>query len=209
MRKIQGLYAVTPDISDTPLLCQMVDAALQGGVNLVQYRNKLANQHLQFEQASALLKICRQYQTLLIINDDVMLAKRIDADGVHLGKSDGEIAMARTILGADKIIGASCYNQIELAKNAATQGASYIAFGACFASSTKPNAPTASLTLFKEAKKLNLPIVAIGGITLQNAHVVKDAGAHAIAVVNALFSSQNIAQTATQFKHIFNEDHSS
>ena len=209
MHKIQGLYAVTPDIDDTQLLCKMVESALQGGADLVQYRNKLADKNVQFAQASALLNICQRYHKPLIINDDAMLAKKIDADGVHLGATDGDIGAARKLLGANKIIGASCYNQIALAESAAAQGATYIAFGACFASSTKPNAPVASLALLNEAKKLNLPIVAIGGITLQNAQLLKQAGANAIAVVNALFSSQNIAQTATDFKQLFNEDLSS
>lgn len=209
MHKIQGLYAVTPDINDTELLCQMVTAALQGGADVVQYRNKLADKHLQFLQASALLSICQQNDTPFIVNDDVLLAKTINADGVHLGADDGEIATARSILGVDKIIGASCYNQILLAENAVAQGATYVAFGACFTSGTKPNAPPASLSLFKEAKKLNLPMVAIGGITLQNAHLLKDAGATTIAVVNALFASENIAQTAAQFKQLFNEEYPS
>jgi len=204
MHKIRGLYAVTPDIANTALLCQMVEAALQGGASVVQYRNKVADKNLQFTQAKALLKICQQYQIPLIINDNLMLAKMIGADGVHLGASDGEVSVARETLGADKIIGVSCYNQILLAVSAAEQGASYVAFGACFASNTKPNAPTTSLALFDEAKQLNIPIVAIGGIDLQNAHLLKAAGANAIAVVNALFASKNITQTATEFKHLFN-----
>ncbi len=204
MHKIRGLYAVTPDIANTALLCQMVEAALQGGASVVQYRNKVADKNLQFIQAKALLKICQQYQIPLIINDNLMLAKMIGADGVHLGASDGEVSVARETLGADKIIGVSCYNQILLAVSAAEQGASYVAFGACFASNTKPNAPTTSLALFDEAKQLNIPIVAIGGIDLQNAHLLKAAGANAIAVVNALFASKNITQTATEFKHLFN-----
>lgn len=204
MHKIRGLYAVTPDIANTALLCQMVEAALQGGASVVQYRNKVADKNLQFTQAKALLKICQQYQIPLIINDNLMLAKMVGADGVHLGASDGEVSVARETLGADKIIGVSCYNQIALAVSVAEQGASYVAFGACFASNTKPNAPTASLALFDEAKQLNIPIVAIGGIDLQNAHLLKAAGANAIAVVNALFASKNITQTATEFKHLFN-----
>jgi len=204
MHKIRGLYAVTPDIANTALLCQMVEAALQGGASVVQYRNKVADKNLQFTQAKALLKICQQYQIPLIINDNLMLAKMIGADGVHLGASDGEVSVARETLGADKIIGVSCYNQIALAVSVAEQGASYVAFGACFASNTKPNAPTTSLALFDEAKQLNIPIVAIGGIDLQNAHLLKAAGANAIAVVNALFASKNITQTAIEFKHLFN-----
>ena len=202
---IQGLYAVTPDTADTAQLCQMVEAALQGGVNVLQYRNKLADKPLQLLQARALLNLCQRYQTPLIINDDVALAKAINADGVHLGASDGEIKAARALLGDDKIIGASCYNQLALAEEAVKNGASYVAFGACFASSTKPNAPVADHALFSQAAYLNVPRVAIGGITLANAHLLKQAGADAIAVINALFSAENITKTATEFNQIFNQ----
>ena len=206
---IKGLYAVTPDIADTQLLCDLVTAALQGGASIVQYRNKQADAALQTLQASALLPICKQYAVPLIINDDVALCKLINADGVHLGGTDGDIAAARTLLGADKIIGTSCYNRLELAQQAAKQGASYIAFGACFASSTKPNAAVASLELFAQAKQLNLPMVAIGGITLENVQLVKRAGADAAAVINALFVNKNSAKkdvkaTATQFVQLLN-----
>jgi thiamine-phosphate pyrophosphorylase len=201
---ISGLYAVTPDIEDTQLLCEMVTAALAGGASVVQYRNKLADAKLQHEQAGALLPICRQYNVPLIINDDVALSQVLDADGVHLGATDGDIAAARRLLGAGKIIGASCYNRFDLAEQAKAQGANYVAFGACFSSSTKPNAPVASLDLFAQAKQLNLPTVAIGGITLTNAQLAKQAGADAVAVINALFGSNNIEKTAAEFTQLFN-----
>jgi thiamine-phosphate pyrophosphorylase len=203
MQGIQGLYVVTPDIADTMCLSKMVKSAILGGANVVQYRNKLADKALQLSQASALLNICRGHRIPLIINDDVMLVKMIDADGVHLGATDGDIAHAREVLGADKMIGASCYGDLMLANNAVQQGASYVAFGACFASSTKPNAPLASHTLFKEAQFLNVPVVAIGGITLQNATQLITAGVHAIAVINALFSAPDIEHTAQKFKQLF------
>lgn len=201
---IKGLYAVTPDIQDTQLLCAMVTAALQGGVSVVQYRNKQADAKLQHAQASALLPICRQYKVPFIVNDDVTLCQLLDADGVHLGATDGDIAAARKLLGVNKIIGASCYNRFDLAEQAKAQGASYVAFGACFSSSTKPNAPVASLDLFAQAKQLNLPTVAIGGVTLENARLAKQAGADAVAVINALFGSSNIEKTATEFTQLFN-----
>lgn len=201
---ISGLYAVTPDMEDTQLLCEMVTAVLQGGASIVQYRNKLADAKLQCEQASALLPICRQYNVPLIINDDVALSQALDADGVHLGGADGDITAARKLLGTNKIIGASCYNRFDLAEQAKAQGASYVAFGACFGSSTKPNAPVAGLGLFAQAKQLNLPTVAIGGITLENAHSVKQAGADAVAVINALFGSNNIEKTAVEFVQLLN-----
>lgn len=201
---IQGLYAVTPDVEDTQLLCDMVTAALQGGASVVQYRNKQADATLQHAQAGALLPICWQYKVPLIINDNVALCQLLDADGVHLGATDGDIAAARKLLGADKIIGASCYNRFDLARQVAAQGASYVAFGACFSSSTKPNAPVANLDLFAQAKQLNLPTVAIGGITIENALLVKQAGADAAAVINALFGNKDITATATEFVHLLN-----
>lgn len=200
---ISGLYAVTPDIVDTQLLCDMVVKAVAGGATVVQYRNKRADAALRHVQASALLRVCRQYHVPLIINDDVTLSKLLDADGVHLGATDGDIALARSALGANKIIGASCYNRIDLAEQAKAQGASYVAFGACFSSDTKPNATPASLDLFAQAKPLAMPMVAIGGIGLHNADLVIRAGADAVAVVNALFASDNIEKTAQAFQQFF------
>ena len=190
---IKGLYAITPDMADTGLLLQKVEAALQGGVSILQYRNKTASHKLQTQQARALLPLCRQYNVPFIINDSVKLCLTLDADGVHLGADDGNLAEVRTRIGSDKILGASCYNRFDLALSAQQAGASYVAFGACFASSTKPNAPVASLNLFKRAKlELQIPIVAIGGITLQNAPQVLKAGANAIVVINAIFSADDV-----------------
>jgi thiamine-phosphate pyrophosphorylase len=150
----------------------------------------------------------------LIINDDVELALRIDADGVHLGASDGNLRDARKKLGDEKIIGASCYNRLEIAQFAAQNGVDYVAFGACFVSATKPNAPKADLKLFTQAKQvLDLPIVAIGGITLENATSVIQAGADAIAVIGALWNvpndstdnAQAIQKTTQQFTQLFGQ----
>ena len=202
---IKGLYAVTPDIADTDLLIKKVEAALQGGVSVLQYRNKLANHKLQTQQARAILPMCRQYNVPLIINDSVKLCLTLDADGVHLGADDGNLAEVRTRLGENKILGASCYNQFDLALAAQNQGANYVAFGACFASSTKPNAPVADLSLFAQARaELSIPSVAIGGINLQNAGQVMQAGADAIAVINALFGVDDINKTAQLFVKAIN-----
>lgn len=201
---ISGLYAITPDVDDSVQLALRVEASLIGGARLVQYRHKAASYSLKLEQASELLALCHGYDAQLIINDDVNLCIAINADGVHLGASDGEIATARKKLGSDKIIGASCYNQLDLAKAAQSAGASYVAFGACFVSSTKPAAAHAPLSLFALAKKeLTLPIVAIGGITLTNAQSVIDAGADAIAIINALFGAADIATVAQQYTQLF------
>ena len=201
---IKGLYAITPDIADTDLLLQKVEAALQGGINMLQYRNKLASHKLQTQQARALLPLCRQYNVPLIINDSVKLCLTLDADGVHLGTDDGNLAEVRARLGDSKILGASCYNRFDLALAAQQSGASYVAFGACFASSTKPNAPVAGLDLFVRAKKeLLIPAVAIGGITLQNASQVLQAGANAIAFINAIFGADDVKLASQQFSMLF------
>ena len=201
---IRGLYAVTPDIADTDLLLAKVAAALQGGINMLQYRNKTANHKLQTQQARAILPLCRHYKVPLIINDSVKLCLTLDADGVHLGADDGNLADVRSRIGKNKILGASCYNRFDLALQAQQQGASYVAFGACFASSTKPNAPVVGLDLFVRAKnELKIPCVAIGGITLHNAPSVISADADAIAVINALFNAADIVKTSQQFSNLF------
>ncbi len=201
---ISGLYAITPDQPDTDILLSQVEAALKGGISLLQYRNKLANHKLQTQQARALLPLCRQYNVPLIINDSIKLCLTLDADGVHLGADDGNLLEARARLGAGKIMGASCYNRLDLAVSAQAAGSDYVAFGACFASSTKPNAPVAALDLFTQARaQLKIPSVAIGGITLENAGLAINAGASAIAVINAIFSSQHIQSTTQQFTKLF------
>lgn len=201
---IKGLYVVTPDIADTALLCTLVTAAIAGGASIVQYRNKQANHLLQTQQARALLPICRQHQVPLIINDSIKICLTLDADGVHLGAEDGNLNAARARLGAGKILGASCYNRFDLAQAAHQAGVDYVAFGACFASSTKPDAAVASLDLFRRAQQeLNIPSVAIGGITLENAALAISAGAASIAVINAIFSADDVKSTAQQFTQLF------
>lgn len=202
---IAGLYAITPDLADTELLCQMVEASILGGARVVQYRNKVAVQKLRIKQSLALLEVCRKHEIPFIINDHVELCLSIDADGVHIGGDDGNIAAIKNMIGEDKILGVSCYGEFARAEAAEKAGADYVAFGACFASSTKPNAPRAELDLFTQAKKLNLPSVAIGGITLENAASVAEAGADAIAVIGELFKQEHdkIRATAQQFSSIF------
>ncbi|MEQ1487416.1 MAG: thiamine phosphate synthase [Methylotenera sp.] len=207
-QQISGLYAITPDEPNTALLLTKVEAALQGGIAVLQYRNKLANHKLQTQQSREILLLCRQYNVPLIINDSVKLCLTLDADGVHLGADDGNLAEVRARIGADKILGASCYNRFDLALQAQQAGASYVAFGACFASSTKPNAPVAGLELFKQAKsQLHIPAVAIGGIALTNAPLVIGAGADSIAVINAIFSPNftldDIKTNTQQFAQLF------
>lgn len=201
---IKGLYAVTPDEPNTHVLLAKVEAALQGGMHILQYRNKLASHKLQTQQARAILPLCRQYNVPLIINDSVKLCLTLDADGVHIGADDGNLDEIRARLGPTKILGASCYNRLDLALNAQQAGVNYVAFGACFASSTKPNAPVASLDLFKLAQaQLRIPTVAIGGITLANAPQTIEAGANAIAVINAIFNAPDITSQTKKFSQLF------
>lgn len=204
MAPIKGLYAVTPDIADTALLLCKVEAALAGGARLLQYRNKTADAALRLAQASALRNLCQRYAATFIVNDHVALAAATDADGVHVGREDAAVAKARAELGPDKIIGASCYGDIARAAAAIAEGADHIAFGSFFASPTKPGAPRATLALLGQARlQFTVPIVAIGGINLENAAAVIGAGADAVAVISALFDAPDITATARKFRNLF------
>ena len=203
MQPIKGLYAVTPDLADTAALVAKVDAVLGAGVRLLQYRNKTADAPTRRAQALALCELCRRHAATLIVNDDVALAAAIDADGVHLGDDDAQVAAVRAQLGRAKIIGVSCYDSLERARAAAAQGADYIALGSFFASSVKPEAVRAPLALVPAVRVFKLPVVAIGGITLDNARVLIEAGADAVAVISALFSARDPAFAARQFCQLF------
>jgi thiamine-phosphate pyrophosphorylase len=201
---IEGLYAITPESRDTRALLAKVKSALQGGAQLVQYRTKIQDAALKHEQASELLVLCRQYHVPLIVNDDVRLATLIDADGVHLGATDAPLKEARINLGPDKIIGVSCYQDLELASRAAAASADYVAFGSFFPSPTKPEARLCEPALLSAAKaKLTIPVVAIGGITPANAQSLITAGANAIAVISALFDASDIELSAHYFARFF------
>ncbi|MDP1766643.1 MAG: thiamine phosphate synthase [Methylotenera sp.] len=203
---ISGLYAITPDETNTDVLLSKIEAALQGGISVLQYRNKLASHKLQIQQARAILQMCKQYRVPLIINDSVKLCMALDADGVHIGADDGNLTEIRARLGSGKILGASCYNRFSLAQTAQQSGANYVAFGACFTSRTKPTAPVAKLDLFKLAQaQLNIPVVAIGGITLENASLAIEAGASSIAVINAIFNASDVKSATQQFSQLFND----
>lgn len=202
---MRGLYAVTPDEADTARLTAMVEAALQGGARLVQYRNKTAADALRTEQARALLALCRRYSVPLIVNDRLDVAIDIGADGLHLGRDDGDAATARAQL-PHALIGVSCYNELERALAAERDGADYVAFGRFFASTTKPGNIRASTALVAEAKRrIRLPVVAIGGITLDNAPGLVEAGVDALAVVSALFDSPDITAAARGFARLYEQ----
>lgn len=202
--KLRGLYAITPDLNDTDLLLAKVEQALRGGAVILQYRNKLADADLARAQALALRELTRRHGAIFIINDDLQLAQNVAADGVHLGGDDGDLATARAALPAGMLLGASCYNQPELAQAALTAGADYVAFGAVFPSGTKPLARRASPDLIANARaNIACPVVAIGGITPENAAQVIAAGADCIAVIGALFDAENIQETAKRFTDLF------
>ena len=194
---VSGIYAITPETKDTAALVAKVVAALAGGIRLVQYRNKTGSDRLRREQCAALLTHLRAVDGTLIVNDSSQLASDVDADGVHLGKDDETVAEARRRLGPDRIIGASCYNDVARARALQAAGVDYVAFGSFFPSLTKPAAVAASMDLLARAKsELKVPVVAIGGINKDNAVALIEAGADAIAVVSALFSSDDVEQEA-------------
>ncbi|MDB3869562.1 thiamine phosphate synthase [Candidatus Thioglobus sp.] len=186
VEKIRGIYAITPDV---PLNLDQVEKVItQHHISILQYRRKTTDDGLKLEEATKLRQLCLQHHTLFIINDDINLAQKVDADGVHLGKSDASIEQAHQLLKQDAIIGVSCYDDINLAINAQEKGASYVAFGALFSSSTKPDAPHCSLDIITQARQiLKVPIVGIGGIDFNNQEYAFQAGCTAVAMVRALY----------------------
>jgi thiamine-phosphate pyrophosphorylase len=203
----QGLYAITHDEADTSKLIDLVEAALNGGAVVVQYRNKAADAALRRVQAAALAGLCASHGVPLIVNDDVALALEIDAAGAHVGAADGGIAEARRLLGPGRLLGASCYNCFDLATAAVAAGASYIAFGSFFASSTKPAAVRAKPELIERAKRtFDVPVAAIGGITTGNAALLIAAGVDWLCVISALFDApelRKVQETARGFAELF------
>ena len=204
MTELSGLYAIT----DAGLIAPehfpaAISAALCGGAKIIQYRDKSSDREQRLQQATTIQSLCKQYGALLIINDDVELARDVDADGVHIGLDDQPIGEARAILGHERIIGVSCYNQLALAKQAVHDGADYIAFGSFFNSPTKPRAVSADVSLLQAARRFEVPLCAIGGITLENASTLIDAGADMVAVISAVFGSKDIELACRQFKQLF------
>lgn len=200
---IKGLYAITPDEADTAELVRKARLALSGGARVLQYRNKAATAALKLEQARVLRELTGEFSVPLIINDDALLALQVDAEGVHLGGTDGNLAAARALLGNARLVGLSCYNRLELAHQAARQGADYVAFGSFFASTVKPYAVTATPGLLRQARReIELPLVAIGGITADNGAQLLQAGADALAVISAVFDAADIQNAARQFANL-------
>ncbi len=201
--KLRGLYAITPELADGDELLRRVAQALAGGIAALQYRHKSGP---ALQQAQALGAMCRRSSVPFIVNDDLRLALECGADGVHLGHDDGALSSARARLGG-KLMGVSCYDSIAAARAAVAAGADYVAFGSVFPSSTKPSAVRAPHSLFGEARRLGVPLVAIGGITLENAASLLQAGADSLAVISDLFDAPAIAERARAYGKLFEHDH--
>ncbi len=203
LRFPRGLYGVTPDWDDTERLIAAVRAAASGGMRSLQLRRKKVSDAARAAQARALAPVCRELAVVFLINDDWRLALEVGADGAHVGRDDEDLATVRAQAGPDLIIGGSCYNDLDRARQLLDAGADYIAFGAMFASPTKPEAVRASFEVLTQARQLvetrDAPrpaIVAIGGITPENASLVAQAGADAIAVISGLFEAPSIRAAA-------------
>ena len=190
--KLRGLYAITPEGVDPG----KVRLALEGGIALLQYRNKRRDR----DHGDAIVEMAKAYGVPVIVNDDIDLALELGAQGAHLGRDDGDLKAARQKLGG-RLLGASCYNDVRLARAAVAEGADYVAFGSVFASPTKPGAVRAPLSLFGES--LGVPLCAIGGITLQNAREVIKAGADLLAVISDLFEATDIRARAADYGKLF------
>jgi thiamine-phosphate pyrophosphorylase len=192
--QLRGLYAITPDIDDIALLVAKVEAAIAGGAQIIQYRNKGAPQSLKRKQAAMLSRVCDGCGALFVVNDDAALARDVGAAGVHLGADDGEVGRARATGGEAMLVGVSCYNDLSRAKRLVAEGADYVAFGSFYSSLTKPGARRAEPALLRRAKTLGVPVVAIGGITADNGRALVEAGADALAVITYVFDHDDLAE---------------
>ena len=201
----RGLYAITSAADTDPAgLAARVGAAIHGGAVMIQYRAKDRTSSDRYTAATLLLDLCRARRVPLIVNDDPALAAEIEADGVHVGRDDGDVRSARRIVGDRRIVGASCYDRLDLALAAAGEGAAYVAFGSFFASPTKPHAVPAPVRLLSDAReKLDLPIVAIGGITAKNGAALVEAGADFIAAIDGVFGGDDVEHAARGYAALF------
>lgn len=202
---LHGLYVITDDRRSGPeSIGKAVTQALQGGARVVQYRDKSHDAANRLAEAQALRAVCRDFGVPLLINDDIELAAAVGADGVHLGRDDAVLDVARARLGRDALIGISCYNRFELAVRAVQAGADYVAFGSFHASPTKPAAVSAGPGLLQRARReLGRPTVAIGGISPENGAALVSAGADMLAVISAVFAAPDITAAAHAFTPCF------
>lgn len=202
----RGLYAITDGPHED--LLAVVRAALEGGTALLQYRDKTLDHARRLREACALAALCREFDVPLVVNDDVELTRASGAAGVHLGEDDAEIAQARAMLGSDAIIGVSCYDSLQRARDAANAGVDYLAFGAFFPTSTKRVIRYATLALLHEAREFGLPRVAIGGITPDNGGPLIEAGADFLAAVSGIFRANDVRAAARRYAELFDTDQS-
>jgi thiamine-phosphate pyrophosphorylase len=205
---LAGLYAITDrQLAGDGGLLHQAEQALEGGARLIQYRDKGGSRERRLQEARSLLQLCRAHSVPLIVNDDLDLAAAVTADGVHLGRDDPAISLARERLGPAAIIGVSCYNRLGLALEAQERGADYVAFGRFFSSNTKPLAVQADVQLLQKARPLlRIPIVAIGGITPENGGPLLAAGADMLAVIHGLFGQPDIRAACDSFNTLFEQE---
>jgi len=181
---MRGLYLITND-DPIELLLEKLDAALATHqIAILQYRRKKVDKADQPAEVEQIKQLCEKYQVPFVINDDLKLAAQFGL-GVHLGQSDGEITDAKSQLPEGVIIGRTCLNSLELAQKAIADGATYVAFGAVYATATKPEAGNVGIEVIKQAAaQYDLPICAIGGLTVENSKPVIEAGADLCAVIS-------------------------
>jgi thiamine-phosphate pyrophosphorylase len=199
----RGLYLITRETPESGELLRVVASAVDGGAVMVQYRDKSGDPARRRAQARTLCAFCHASGVPFVVNDDLALAREVGADGVHVGEQDATTADARATLGPDAIIGASAYDQLDLAIAAQAAGASYVAFGSFFDSPTKPNPRRPPPSLLTRAAALGLPRVAIGGITVDNARRLVEAGADLVAVISAIFDAPDPRAAARRFATLF------
>ncbi|MDP9108419.1 MAG: thiamine phosphate synthase [Pseudomonadota bacterium] len=201
---MKGLYLVTPDWDDTARLLAVTEEALQGGATLLQYRHKTADATLRRQQAEALLQLCRRHGCPLVINDFADLCMAIDADGVHVGGTDASVAQMRALLGPAKIVGASCYGDLQLARTAHAMGASYVAFGGFYPSRVKQYPVTTAAAIVAHSRaEIPLPVVVIGGMTAANAAPLVAQGADMVAAISSVYNADDPRAAAQAFAALF------
>jgi len=203
-RLSSGLYVITPDSLNESDMYDRIACVLRCGITALQYRSKTLPYAERAVTAKTLQKLCRQTGTPLIINDDIELALAIGAEGVHLGRHDQDYRPLVASQSRKMIVGISCYDSLELAREGVAAGVDYVAFGSFFPSSTKPNTARAQRDLLIAAKQeLRVPIVAIGGITPQNAPSLLDAGANILAAISSVFGQADVAAAVIEFNQLF------
>jgi thiamine-phosphate pyrophosphorylase len=201
---MQGLYLVTPDWDDTARLLDLTEQALQAGTAMLQYRQKTASEALRYEQAGKLQQLCRKYGIPLIINDHLQLCRELQADGIHVGGTDASVAEARAALGAHKIVGASCYGQLQRAHEAVAAGASYVAFGGFYPSRVKKYEVSTPPAIVAQARVvLDVPVVVIGGMTPANAQPLVEQGAHMVAAISSIYQADDPGKAVSVFRALF------